>query len=400
MTHKEKKAWLMMGMFIVLMILNYLFIFNFKNLNFYYRVIRPVLCIGFIIYFFRQKKPILDVSLKHRYVLVIIVLVLAVIYTMTYFMLGFLDGFGKNPFNTSTKGILYNMITFIPFYLSLECFRSFFLHSFPKTKRIWIMGITVTVFTLFAFTMNHYTDIITNNFEANIIFFGSKFVPEIAKNILLVNLSIMGGVWMAFMAKFAFECSIFFFPVLPNLKWISVALLNNLFPVLSLTFVKNALFTKDNRDRRPRVTDHTFSWTLTYLTAICVVWFAVGLFPVFPTVILTGSMEPVMYPGDVAILQKVDQEDIQVGDVIQFWAESYFIIHRVVAIEENKFITKGDNNNTNDSKPVEFGQIKGKLITQVKYLGKPALLLRSSTQQTLEETVSKEYELGKDNEDE
>ena len=400
MTNKEKRAWIGLGLFTVLMVLNYIFIFNFQSLNLYYRVIRPIVCVGLVVFFVRQKKPIVEVSLKHRYILIVLVLVVSIIYLMTYFMLGFLDGFGKNPFNTSPKGIFYNMITFIPFYVALEFFRSFFIHSFPKKRRLLIMGVVVLMFTLFTFTMNQYEAVLTNNLEANVIFFGSKFVPELSKNILLVNLSLMGGVWMSFIAKFAFEGMIFFFPVLPNLKWITIALLNNLYPVLSLTFVKNALFSKDNRDRRPRALDHTFSWTLTYLSAICVVWFAVGLFPVFPTVILTGSMEPEIYPGDVAVMQKVDKEDIEIGDIIQFWAEDYFIIHRVVAIENDKYITKGDNNNTQDSKPVDYGQIKGRLITKVKYIGKPTLLLRTSTNGTLEEAVKSNYDLGRDKENE
>ncbi len=110
-------------------------------------------------------------------------------------------------------------------------------------------------------------------------------------------------------------------------------------------------------------------------------------------------MEPVIYPGDVAIVQKVEKEDIIVGDIIQFWTEEYFIIHRVVAIENDKYITKGDNNNIKDRVPVDFGQVKGKLINQVKYLGKPILVLRNKTNEGHQETVQDEYEIGREEND-
>ncbi|MCH4890307.1 signal peptidase I [Acidaminobacter sp. JC074] len=396
MTPKEKRGWLAVLAFILFVIINKQMIYNMPSLNLYYHIIRPLVC-GIIIYFFfKQSRPILDVSLKYRYVLVTFMVIIAILYVITYFMLGFIDGFGKNPFNTTPRGIGLNLLTFIPFFLTLECFRSIMVHSIPKKRRYLIMTVCVIIFTLAEFRVSDFTGLLTGTLQSNVQFIGSELMPEISKNIFLVNTSLLGGVWMSFMMKFAFEGMIFFFPVLPNLKWITSALLGNLYPVLSLTFLKNAIFTRDNRDRRPRVTSHTLSWSLTYLTGIAVVWFAVGLFPIFPTVILTGSMEPVMYPGDVAIMQKVDKENIQIGDVIQFWANDYFIIHRVVQIEDGKYITKGDNNNTEDSKPVEFGQVKGKMIYSVKYLGTPALLMRTKTQETLEDQVEEEYELGRD----
>jgi signal peptidase I len=49
--------------------------------------------------------------------------------------------------------------------------------------------------------------------------------------------------------------------------------------------------------------------------------------------------------GDVIALKGIDTDKIEIGDVIVYQAnKQYPIIHRVVDITENGFITKGDNN--------------------------------------------------------
>ncbi|EEB73654.1 signal peptidase I [Thermococcus sp. AM4] len=71
-------------------------------------------------------------------------------------------------------------------------------------------------------------------------------------------------------------------------------------------------------------------------------------------IVISGSMEPVFYRGDVVLLRSVPPSDIHVGDVIVYNAPmySYPIIHRVREIKtvdlggkvERCFVTWGDNN--------------------------------------------------------
>lgn len=49
--------------------------------------------------------------------------------------------------------------------------------------------------------------------------------------------------------------------------------------------------------------------------------------------------------GDVIALRGIDPDNIELGDVIVFQAgKQYPIIHRVIRINEDSFVTKGDNN--------------------------------------------------------
>ena len=74
---------------------------------------------------------------------------------------------------------------------------------------------------------------------------------------------------------------------------------------------------------------------------------------------------------------------MEIGDVIQYWTGEYFVIHRIVNIDNNerKYQTKGDNNSVPDSKLVGTEQIRGKLIAVVPKVGILTILLRSPGQE-------------------
>ncbi len=71
--------------------------------------------------------------------------------------------------------------------------------------------------------------------------------------------------------------------------------------------------------------------------------------------------------GDIMILRSA--KDVEVGDVIVFWASRPEpIIHRVVAVEEGKYLTKGDHNSKEDGF-VSQDKVIGKALLRVPFLG-------------------------------
>lgn len=85
-----------------------------------------------------------------------------------------------------------------------------------------------------------------------------------------------------------------------------------------------------------------------------VLYAALGVFPPY-RVVVSGSMEPTYYRGDVIFIKKVDVQQLQRGDIIVFESRGGGtpIVHRITDIvEENGtlyFLTKGDNNPFPDS---------------------------------------------------
>jgi signal peptidase len=100
-----------------------------------------------------------------------------------------------------------------------------------------------------------------------------------------------------------------------------------------------------------------------------------------PFIVLTGSMEPVFYSGDLVMVKEVEADSLQVGDVIAFREGTAVITHRIVQVEgadqELRFITKGDNNNVNDRRPVTVEQLEGVYLYRISKLGNFAMFMQT-----------------------
>lgn len=73
----------------------------------------------------------------------------------------------------------------------------------------------------------------------------------------------------------------------------------------------------------------------------------------------TGSMEGKIHTGDYILLVK--KSDYYVGDIVTYNVKGYFVTHRIVKIEDDVIITKGDANNTEDE-GISKDQIEGKVV--------------------------------------
>ena len=82
--------------------------------------------------------------------------------------------------------------------------------------------------------------------------------------------------------------------------------------------------------------------------------------------VATGSMADTINIGDVVIV-KINDE-IQENDIIVYQEENSFITHRIIEINEESIITRGDANNSED-KPIQKSQILGKVIYIIPQIG-------------------------------
>lgn len=102
-----------------------------------------------------------------------------------------------------------------------------------------------------------------------------------------------------------------------------------------------------------------------------------------PFIVLSGSMESEIYSGDIVVVKEVDKENLKVNDVIAFKNDDIVITHRIVEIvKENgttKYITKGDNNNTQDKDYVLPENVEGLYQFKVSNLGNLAMFIQTPT---------------------
>jgi signal peptidase len=95
-----------------------------------------------------------------------------------------------------------------------------------------------------------------------------------------------------------------------------------------------------------------------------------------PLTILSGSMEPNLPVGSLAVVRPVDPADIRVGDVVTYLPnpdDPTAITHRVIAIDHRQdgtrtFIVQGDANASPDD-PVQEQQVRGTVWYAIPWLG-------------------------------
>lgn len=110
-----------------------------------------------------------------------------------------------------------------------------------------------------------------------------------------------------------------------------------------------------------------------------------SVFGVTPMVVLSGSMsgdaEDHIEVGDLVFINKADPEKLEVGDVIAFMDGSTTVTHRIIRIESAsdgspRWITKGDANNKEDSRPVSTENLVGIYSFRIPGLGDVAMFLQ------------------------
>lgn len=84
------------------------------------------------------------------------------------------------------------------------------------------------------------------------------------------------------------------------------------------------------------------------------------------SVVLTGSMEPTISVNDLIIVKETN--DYQVGDIVVFQDHSSLVVHKIIRIDGEEIVTKGDANDTEDS-PINIKQIKGEVVSIIPVLG-------------------------------
>lgn len=111
-----------------------------------------------------------------------------------------------------------------------------------------------------------------------------------------------------------------------------------------------------------------------WIAVAVLIAFLAGLLPVAPSVILTGSMEPGIKPGDLVLIDKTARGSLREGDIIQFKRGNYTVVHRIEKItreEDNQtaYITKGDANNAPDTEAVLEDDVIGRYLFHIPKIG-------------------------------
>ena len=75
-------------------------------------------------------------------------------------------------------------------------------------------------------------------------------------------------------------------------------------------------------------------------------------------------MYPKLEKGDIVLIKKYN--NYIKGDIITYsFEDNYLVTHRIIEKNNEGFITKGDNNNSEDNELIKLENIKGKVILKI-----------------------------------
>ena len=200
-------------------------------------------------------------------------------------------------------------------------------------------------------------------------------IPLLAMGLFASYLAYLGGALPAIGYMGTLQAFQWFSPVLPNLDWALAALIGTIAPAIGFIIIQNSiqLTFGGGRIKRKKIKDPALPWIVVAVVSVLLIFFSFGYFGVQPTIIYSGSMQPSMDVGDIALISKVPVDTIEEGDIIQYRSMNANFIHRVYEVYKEEgniyFITKGDANDNPDSEPVLSEQIMGKVVFNLPKIG-------------------------------
>lgn len=308
------------------------------------------------------------------------VLITTLFYLIINFMSGLIFGYTSNPYSNKLVPFLTNFWQIVIVIMGIEYTRSYVINE-NKSNKLFVILFTI-VFILLEVNFSKLFSSI-NNREELFKYVSSTLLPLIFGNILYTYLTIKGSYKLVYIYRVIVEVTFLLVPILPNFDWFMIGIRGIVVPAIIYLVLKyssnyKAVRTRSNgrKKQNPLIYVPVFSIILIF------VLFMAGIFIYEPIAVLSNSMNPVFYRGDVVIYRKVDNnklKNIKKYNIIVYSKDGQAVVHRVVdkyiKDGETYFITKGDANISNDLNPVSESQVIGVYQLSIKYIGYPSVWL-------------------------
>lgn len=305
----RKISILLLAVFIIILCLpKYVFagiepdFFNFRMMPFFW------FC--FLFYYFRFVPRIHPVGrLSMLEMIYLEAIVCAVIFIAIPFLLGSMIGeMGESPYDHTITGILNNLLFIIPPIAAREVVRSYFLGFFCSKANVRAFLFITAVMILL--NVNYIEWKTLHGLHDFTMYFAEDIGPLICQQIMLSYLALYGGSTASIIYVLIITVFEWVSPILPVLNWLTKGAAGILIPIFSLSFIIKKYENKVNNVKDKKTSPlEAIQWSITALFSIGLIWFVIGVFPIVPSVVATGSMEPLFSPGDVILLEQIREEN-------------------------------------------------------------------------------------------
>ena len=311
------------------------------------------------------------------------VFITMLLYSLLYLLSGILTGYGVNPYTASVRGIVYNLYSIGLVIFFREYIRYKIVNNVYKKDRTIICILTTIVFAMQDIDISTIVNNVNEYYLFKTIFY--EVIPNLIKSSLFTYIE----VYTDFIPAVCYEvinCLLLWLPpILPKSPWVLEAIIDTILPLILLLYCRYYVYSR-SRFHLSKVSDPIEPSGMIPLGIgiVLVIWFALGIFPIRPVGIATKSMKPELGVGDMVLIQKCTPNDIQENDIIQYKRERYTVVHRVIKKYQKDghyfFVTKGDNNESEDMDPIKEEQLMGKVVFKIKYIALPTIWINNLRQ--------------------
>ena len=238
-------------------------------------IIKPILwiCIAVIVWQMPNIKA--KGKLKHRKLLKFWAMYFGIMYVIITLLAGLIDGLGKSPYNHALKGIFINIIFVGSALVGREFIRSYLVNSFSKKDNYVVFTLIALLMTVTNFSINKYLDV--DSIKGLVQFSAEFFIPEFSNNFFATYLVFLGGPIISLIYLGIIEGFHWLSPILPNLKWITSALVGILCPTFFLMSMQSIYLSASKKIKKREQEDESpIGWIITSIISIGIIWFAVG----------------------------------------------------------------------------------------------------------------------------
>jgi len=224
------------------------------------------------------------------------------------------------------------------------------------------------------------------------VFFEVIFV-QLMVSIAASYFAIKGNLLSTIMISFVYIMVPYLSPILPNITSLVFSLI--IIGLLFITIIVHHILTNDKRreikareNRAEKYAKKSIVYNIgTIILVSGVVAFFMGMFPIYPVVVLTGSMSGHIEQGSLVFVERVPSGEaftrVEERDVIHFTSRAGVVyIHRVIGFDydvygQRQYITQGDANELVDPAVVVADNVHGIVRAALPFFGYPRIFFRN-----------------------
>ncbi len=305
------------------------------------------------------------------------IIIILIIYSLIYFMSGLFFGYEKSIYNRSLITLLKVVFTTIGTITVNEYIR----YKLITNSKDTLINNSIISFLLAFSSMNVLYIFSVSEFSYLFKMFSSLVLPLIITSYVMTYLqrnmkyktTIIYLVWTRLL--------LIILPILPSHPWIVTTLFGLLLPMFVYFNISTLVNNSDSRTRR-FIDEKNGGITILAIVVSVLIMFILRVFNYYPMAVLSDSMKDTFKRGDLLILEKLSDKDINnlvQYDIIYYRYDNTYVVHRINYISRlsngdiDYLITKGDNNSSEDNWRVYPEDIVAKYNVSLPYFGYPTV---------------------------